>query len=210
MPDRNFFFYTSLVLSVCVNAPTLAAQHAGELLSETGKVIVVKQADGKEMMRLVAAPIVEQQAYILPQHPAAMEPRLMNALATLPAAHRAEGKSLAEMVEPAKVRSWAEFMDPALAQRWGTSTPQNGFSAALLWRPEDRSKAQNAGGLPESPIARGAPWVNTNLSTTWRNVVSEGAAHSLSSQQALQEWLKLPTADPKANPWLSDLGSYRY
>lgn len=162
------------------------------------------------MMRLATAHMSGQPAQSSPQYAEAMEPRLMNALAILPAVPRTEGQTLGETVEPAKVRSWAEFMDPTLALKWSRYAIQNGFSAALLWRHEDASKAQKSGGVPESSIARGAPWVNTNLSTTWRNIISEGATRSLSGQQALEEWLKLPTTDPKTNPWLTNLGGYRY
>jgi len=210
MHGRNSFLFAYLVLSACVSGQVQAAQNSGEPRVDISKIIVVRQAGGSEVMRLAAAPMPDQRVHSLPQHPEAMEPRLMNALATVPAVQRAEGRSLGEMVEPAKVRSWAEFMDPELALRWKTYAQQNGFSAALLWRHEEGSKAQKPGGLPESPIARGAPWINTSVSTTWRNAVSEGAARSLSGQQALREWLKLPTTDPKANPWLSNLGSYRY
>lgn len=133
----------------------------------------------------------------------------MTALATLPGMLRDAGQNLPEAVDPSLVRSWAEFIDPSLALKWKTYAQINGFSEALLRRAEEGSKGQSAGSVT-SQMPSKAPWVNTAVGTTWSNVVSEGAKHALSGQQALHEWLTLPMPEPKSNPWLSNLGSYRY
>ena len=85
-----------------------------------------------------------------------------------------------------------------------------GFSEALLRGPEEGAKGRRTGATSVHPLIKGAPWINTGISTTWRNAVSEGAKRSLSGQEALQEWLMLSSPEPMANPWLSNLGSYRY
>ena len=183
---------------------------------------VVRQADGSEVVRLADLD-AEQVPAILPRsvpiqeqrlgpwlQEAAMEPRLMTALATLPSPPRSEGQNLPEGVDPSLVRSWAEFIDPVLALRWKTIAQMNGFSEALLQHPDNGTKGLKAGGAFANPLPGLVPRLNTGLSTTWSNVVSEGAKRSLSGQQALHEWLMLPIAEPKANPWLSSLGGYRY
>jgi hypothetical protein len=188
----------------------------------TSKTIkVVKQVDGSEVLRLVPhlkkplspPPPQTRLAQEPPSDPwlaSVTEPRLMNALATLPGPLRREDRSLAEGVDPFQVRSWAEFIEPMLALRWKTLAHLHGFAAPLLWLPEEWSTVSKVGGAPDGSMAYAAPWRNTSLSTTWRSAVSEGAKHALSGQEALQEWLMLPMPEPKANPWLSNLGSYRY
>jgi hypothetical protein len=122
---------------------------------------------------------------------AVTEARAMTVLAASPGTPRNEGQKLPELVDPAKVRNWAEFMDLALALRWKAFAEMNGFSEALLQRPEEGAAVLMSG-------------------SSWRRyAVSQGSKRSTTGQQALQEWLRLPMREP-TNPWLSGLGGYRY
>jgi hypothetical protein len=42
--------------------------------------------------------------------------------------------------------------------------------------------------------------------TLWSKAYGEGPG----GREAAQEWLKLPMADPRSNPWLSNNLNYRY
>ncbi len=198
-----------------------AGQTPGEYKADINKVKVVKQADGTEVLRLAdlepeQMPAVSPKAStpkeqsLSPWLESVLAPRLVTALATLPGMSRREGENLSQAVDPAMVRSWAEVMEPSLAMRWNAFAQVNGFAAALLQRPEEREKALQAGGVPVNPTFGAASWSKMAATTTWSNVVSEGAKRALSGQQALQEWLLLPMPEPKSNPWLSGIGSYRY
>jgi hypothetical protein len=134
---------------------------------------------------------------------ALIDARVMTALASLPSIKRDAGQKLPDVVEPALVRNWAEFVEPELAMRWSLLAERNGFSGAMLHVPE--AGLGRAHPLVRWPLGRSEGHANT-----WRNVVSEGAARDLNSQQALQEWLTLPSPAPAANPWLKGLKAYRY
>lgn len=175
-------FVCALSLSVAV--PVFAAADLSVPKAKPVHTLMVKQADGSVVERLVLANLPAKilrwisPAYVGMASPpvsgpaqrleawldAVTEPKAMTALAAIPGPPRNEGQTLPELVDPAKVRNWAEFVDPALALRWMALTEMNGFSEAMLQR----------------------------------------------SQQALQEWLRLPMPEPKSNPWLSELGAYRY
>lgn len=209
--------FCCLALLVIATAPVEAAQDSVESKVDSRKTKVVKQADGSEVIRLAdmtygpSLSITSSAVSTQGQRPGEWpdEPRLMTALGTLPGMPRGEGQSLTEAVDPSLVRSWAEFIDPSLALKWKSYSQMNGFSEVLRRRAEEGTKGQHEAS-PASPISGKAPWVNTAVGTTWRNVVSEGAKRALPGQQALHEWLMLPMPEPKSNPWLSNLGSYRY
>lgn len=201
-------------LSACMVVPVQAAQ-------DPGVFRLVKQNTASELKRFV--PILADQNSVLPVKSAptpersldrgmdpVAEPRLMHALATLPAMPRNEGQDLPETVDPAMVRSWAEFMDPAMVLGWYAFAQSSGFAQALLKRPDVGGRGTKPPIAANPSYNRGMPWVNTGLSIPWSNVVSEGEKRALSGRQALQEWLMLPMPEPKSNPWLSNLGSYRY
>jgi hypothetical protein len=217
-----------LVCGVALSACMTVVAHVGQAgqnsctcKGDLNKIKMVKQTDGSELLRLAcleagqvpamlpgeAAPQEEGLAHGVP---VITEPRLLRALASVPDLPIDEGKNLERAMDPALVRSWAEVMDPSLVLGWKSFIHVNGFVVALLQRPEEVAKALKAGGDRSGPPSGAAPWVNTAVSTTWRNVVSEGTKRALTGQQALQEWLMLPTPEPKSNPWLSNLGSYRY
>lgn len=189
--SRKAFF--CLALSFFMTAAVQAGQDAAVRKVDATKTKVVKQADGLEVIRLVVASTREHCQELWAE--AGMAPRLMTALATLPGTLRGQGQSLPEAVDPSLVRSWAEFVDPSLALMWKTYAQINGFSKALLRRAGEGLKGPSLGGAGQSSSK--VPWVNTAVGTP-------------SGQRALQEWLMLPMPEPKSNPWLSNLGNYRY
>lgn len=213
--SQNVFY--CLALLVIASAPVKAAQDSAEGKTDSRKTKVVKQADGSEVIRLADmtyGPSISITSNAISTHgqlPGEWpdEPRLMTALGTLPGMPRGEGQSLTEAVDPSLVRSWAEFIDPSLALKWKSYAQINGFSEVQRWRADEGTKGPHVASQT-SPVSGKAPWVNTAVGTTWRNVVSEGAKRALPGQQALHEWLMLPMPEPKSNPWLSNLGSYRY
>lgn len=197
-----------LLLSLGLLNPVFAV--AGEFALKLERLNVVHLADGSEVLRLpdsVLQDVRGDSPVHLTQDPAL---RLLNTVAAQVMTARSPGQPLELAVEPAEVRSWAEFVDPDLAHRWLNKARQSGYITALLWRSTDEKQGQKAANLQESPILQSLPRLHTELRTTWRSVVDDGAARSLTGQQALQEWLTLPTLEPKANPWLSHLGRYRY
>lgn len=130
-------------------------------------------------------------------------PRAMTALGALPEVRRDAGQALAEWVEPDLVRNWAEFANPGLGSHWQALAEGGGFSNAMLWLP--------AAGIGQAhPLVRWPLKRDEGLKNTWRNVVSEGARHDLTGQQALREWLTLPMPTPHTNPWLTNISGYRY
>lgn len=134
---------------------------------------------------------------------AMLDARAMTALATLPGIQRNPGQKLPDVIEPAQVRNWAEFVEPELALRWKLLADRSGFSRARRDLPE-------AGPGRAHPLVRWSEGRSEGPANTWHNVVTEGAARALNGQQALQEWLTLPSPAPAANPWLGGLKGYRY
>lgn len=136
---------------------------------------------------------------------AVTEPRVMSALATVAVGPSLEPRSLAQNIDPAKVRNWTEFVDPELYLRWMAGGTDPRFGQAIHNRPPMASPR-----WPVFPIQfpvppefqPGAPL----KPTLWSNALEEGAG----GQAASQEWLKLPMPDPKANPWLKASQHYRY
>ncbi len=211
--------YSLMLLSMFSAATVQAGQKMGDSRGQGQATNVVRQADGSEIIRLAARfpeppPVTPLQAKgDSDQEPsfgrwldAMAAPHPMKALAIQPFQERLVHESIATGVDPSAVRSWAEYMDPILAMQWQMFAQMYGFSEALLRRPADSMKMQKAGGFGTLP----SPGVDTGVHTTWSNVVTQGAKRSLTGQQAIQEWLKLPTPAPTSNPWLSNLGSYRY
>lgn len=203
-----------LALSIFMAASVQAGQDSAESKADARKTKVVKQADGSEVIRLATlpyspSPFSQEQSQGSWGEAGAAPPRLMTALATLPGMLRGEGQNLPDAVDPSQVRSWAEFIDPSLALQWKSFAQINGFYEALLRLTGKDAQGMHVGGLGV-PMPGKAPGDNGFVGNTWRNVVSEGAKHDLSGQQALREWLVLPMPEPKSNPWLSSLGGYRY
>ena len=199
-------------LTLCLSIPDLASADGTVSKQDSMRTRLVKQADGTTIERLtntgagleypgVGLPAASQGIEAL--WDVMLEARPMTALATLPGRRRDEGQTLPEVVDPSLVRNWAEFIDPNLALRWNALADQMGFTNAM-------------GRLPAAGIGRAHPMVRWHLrpaegvNNSWKNVVAEGAKRNLSGQQALQEWLTLPTPGAKSNPWLTGLGGYRY
>lgn len=214
-PSRRALY--CIALSSVMAAGVRADPSSGACDAHAGRLKVVRQADGGEMIRLAALDAVQapdpssqnispQVQRLVPWPDEVQEARLVTALATLPGVQRSEGQTLPDIVDPAMVRSWAEFVDPTLALKWKYAQ-LGGFTGAMLQRQDDGGKGQHYG----NRRAAGKPAsAEPGKKTTWRNVVVEGAKRSRSGQQALREWRMLPMPEPKSNPWLSNLGSYRY
>ncbi|MCP5278792.1 MAG: hypothetical protein H6935_10600 [Thiobacillus sp.] len=194
----------SVALATILVATAQAGQDADDGRDGFPKTRVVKRADGSEVVRLAT---LQHEAAMRMDSPsslppgviswlASLEPRPTTALATLPARSRQEARNLPAGVDPSRVRSWAEFTDPALALQGLVLARLGGFSEALLQRPDPGVRAEQTGISPQG--------------TTVVRTVSEGAKPSLSGRLAIQAWLTLPRLEPRANPWLSNLGSYRY
>lgn len=197
-----------LLLSLGLVTPVFAI--AAEFALQPERFDVVRLADGSEVLRL-PDPFLQdargEGSAEMTQDPAL---RLLHTLAAQALTARPPGQPLNLAVEPAEVRSWAEFLDPDLARRWLGKSTKSGYTTALLWHSTEDRQGLKAANLQESPILQRLPRLQTDLRTTWRSAVDEGASRSLTGQQAVQEWLTLPTLEPKANPWLSHLGRYRY
>jgi len=213
--------YCLALLTMLSAAMAQAGQKVGDPRCHSQATSIVRQADGSEIIRLVALPAeptanatapvqakgaAQQEASLGHWLESMAVPHPMKALAIQPFQERLVHESIAQGVDPSAVRSWAEYMDPVLAMQWQMFAQMYGFSEALLRRPGESHKTEKAVG--SGPVPR--PGVDTGLHTTWTNVVTQGAKRSLTGQQAIQEWLKLPSPEPVSNPWLSNLGSYRY
>lgn len=187
-----------MALVACMAIPVQAGQIAG---AEAPNIQLAKRVDGGEVDRLARLPPPAMPMHAPALLPpgldawlAALEPSPMTALATLPVP-RPEGENLTRGVDPSRVRSWAELVDPAMAMHWLVLARLGGFvSEALLQRPDARP-GQEGPGFRKTSRSSGA---------------GEGAKPPLAGQKAVQEWLKLPTPAPRANPWLSGLDGYRY
>ncbi len=154
-----------------------------------------------------ADPGAERSAALQAWLDAVAEPRVMTALAAVAMQPGVPVQSLGSQPDPALVRSGEEFKDPRLYLAWqlagmdfmygrailrqspnGVGSPAQDFFAINLMIPEFARA-----GVPLKP-------------TLWTNAFGEGPG----GHAAAQEWLKLPTPDPRANSWLSHNQHYRY
>jgi hypothetical protein len=194
--------------------------------AEKPSLIKVRQKDGSVMVRLklhtslpqrgTAPPVVggtRDDAFVRPSEKmdqwldAASEPRIMTALAAVAVEPGESSRALNQAIDPASVRNWAEFIDPQLYWRWQMAGLDPRFNQAIHNRPQDARMPQRGIflsiqiALPPD-FQAGSP----AKPTIWSGVYDNGP----SGQTAAREWLTLPMADPKANPWLRTSQSYRY
>ncbi len=168
---------------------------------------------------------------------AVTEPRFMTALATVVFSPGTYPRVLGRLVDPATVHNWAEFMDPNLFLSWMAAGLDPRFSEAIYLRMANPQKYLRWAAYAGTPEARGVlvgslnpenhgKWSAAGLETNnhvpiakaanlvipsaWVGGFADGANHALASDQSAQVWLKLPTPDPKSNPYLSGNASYRY
>lgn len=218
----------TLLLTLLMAGPALAGAVSSSGKSPL-KTKVVKRADGSVMERLALkgtagkrladAPMRYRDVPPAPGNKATdatADARVMTALGAISNVPREGVRNLPIWLDPASVRNWAEFVDPALALRaqlQAQSQAERAFITDSLWRYTDArsrtSASESAGHALAEPVHQ-AESTDTRPHTTWRSVVMDGAARSLNGQQALEAWMKLPMPDPKANPWLVHLGTYRY
>lgn len=135
------------------------------------------------------------------------EPRFMTALAAVAMDPDAEPKVLSHVIDPSNVRNWSEFVDPDLYLRWMASGVDPRFSQAIHNRVPDMGMPKHWIAFPvyfavPPEIRPGFPL----KPTIWSNAFNGGPG----GQESAQEWLKLPTPDPKSNPWLRAGQNYRY
>ncbi len=154
-----------------------------------------------------ADPGTERSAALQAWQDAVAEPRVMTALAAVAMQPGVPVQSLGGQPDPAMVRSGEEYKDPRLYLAWrlagmdfmygraihrqspnGVGSPAQGFFGIHFMIPEFARA-----GVPLKP-------------TLWSNAFGEGPG----GHAAAQEWLKLPTPDPRANSWLSHNQHYRY
>lgn len=135
------------------------------------------------------------------------EPRFMTALATVALEPQADAQTLAGQFDPARVRNWSEFIDPNLFMRWMAAGMDPRFSLALFNRFADPRQYLRWAAYPAAAMAQLA---NPAMPSTWMGAMAHGMAPVLTGAPATQEWLKLPSSDPKANPWLAHSATYRY
>lgn len=135
------------------------------------------------------------------------EPRFMTALAAAAIDPGAEPKVLSSTIDPSLVRNWSEFVDPDLYLRWITGGMDPKFNQAIHNHVPDTRIQQHWIAFPvffaiPQEIQAGVPL----KPTIWSNAFGNGPG----GLAAAQEWLKLPTPDPKSNPWLRAGQNYRY
>lgn len=137
---------------------------------------------------------------------AVTEARAMTALAAIPVDPGAEAKGLAQNIDPTKVRNWTEFVDPDLYLRWLASGADSRFGQAIHNRTPMSNPRWMAFPIKFPVPLEFQPGVPLKPSL-WSHAMEPGSA---GGEAAAQEWLKLPSADPKTNPWLKAGQNYRY
>jgi len=182
----------------------------------TARTYLVRGQDGSVVERLVAVPQTLAVSAGSGKSSMGLSPlesfwntylqaRHMPALASAPEAKRVDGQALATAVDPGQLRNWAEFTDPELALRWASLERESGVTHAMLHVPA--AGWGQAHPLVRWSVAQDQPATPVN---SWKNVVTEGARSALPGQQALRQWLTLPSPPPTSNPWLNGLRTYRY
>ncbi len=164
---------------------------------------------------------------------AVTEPRFMTALASMAMEPGAYPKALGQLFNPATAHNWTEFTDPVLYLRWMGAGLDPKFYAALFNRLANPDKLGRWAASPASPELQAlvlsalnpgaygtrmaqavdsrtyAPMfqaANPALPAAWAGEIAKGVERAANPQ----EWLKLETPDPKANPWLAGVAGYRY
>ncbi len=202
--------------------------HAKGAKAAKPRVVKVRQKDGSVVDRLSLGPSsapqrdtsppaggggmretaqLESQQKMGQWLDAVSEPRIMTALATAAMVPGESSRPLNQAIDPASVRNWAEFVDPLLYWRWQLAGLDPRFNQAIHNRTQDARTPQRGFILPiqislPPEFQAGSP----AKPTIWSGVYGNGR----SGQAAAREWLTLPMADPKANPWLRASQSYRY
>jgi hypothetical protein len=138
---------------------------------------------------------------------AVTEPRFMTALAAVATNPSIESKAIGQTIDPSRVRNWAEFVDPDLYLRWMAGSMDPRFNQAIHNRGPEMLGPPNWFAFPvrfaiPQEFRAGAPL----KPTIWSNAFSDGAG----GRESAQEWLKLPSQDPRSNPWLHAGQNYRY
>lgn len=138
---------------------------------------------------------------------AVTEPRFMTALAGVATNPGADPKALSQAIDPSNVRNWSEFVDPDLYLRWMAGSMEPKFKQAIHNRLPDTQAQQLWIVFPvffaiPHEFQAGVPL----KPTIWSNAFGGGPG----GQASAQEWLKLPSPDPKSNPWLRASQNYRY
>jgi hypothetical protein len=138
---------------------------------------------------------------------AVTEPRFMTALASVAMEPGVTAKSMNKSLDPALVHNWAEFVDPNLYMRWMASGVDSTLNQAILKQLPSINLAPQSGLALISGMIPGFARAGVPLKPTlWSKAYGEGPG----GQEAAREWLKLPMADPRSNPWLSNNLNYRY
>ncbi|MEW5788766.1 MAG: hypothetical protein AB1899_13020 [Pseudomonadota bacterium] len=212
--------YRALLLLLSSLCLPWAAQGAGGQSApkgKTGKPVVktIKQKDGSVVKRLDLglaprttlsdAPRDEQQL-VDKWLDAVTEPRIMTALATVAMEPGKDTRDISLGVDPTRVRNWAEFVDPNLYLRWQAALLDTRFNPAIHNRPESQGLLPGMTAFPvtfpvPTHLQPGAPLP----ATLWAR-----ALDGVDGKHAVQEWLILPSQDPRANVWLRAGQNERY
>lgn len=130
---------------------------------------------------------------------AVTEPRFMTALASVTMTPGTYSNTFGKVADPATVRNWAEFADPQIGLRWMAAGLDPRFYQAIFNRMTESGKLRRWGIYPASHE---------------RAAIAADSAHEPANREAAaersQEWLQLPSREPKANPWLLNSVNYRY
>lgn len=168
---------------------------------------------------------------------ATTEPRFMTALASMAMDPGAYPKALGQLFDPATAHNWSELTDPVLYLRWMGAGLDPKFYQALFNRLADPGKLGRWAASPASPEMQAllramadpgtyGKWMvqaldtrtyaplaqaaNPALPAAWMGGMAQGVSRAMSAPSEAQDWLKLPAADPQANPWLAGSAGYRY
>jgi len=225
-------FSLAVSLSLGARAEEVKVRHGGE----AGKRVAlptqrVHQKDGSVMLRLALPkaskrtaakarsapmperggfgvdPATERSAAVQAWLDAVAEPRVMTALAAVAMQPGVPVKNLNSQPDPALVRSGEEFSDPRLYLALQAAGLDFMYGRAILRQTPNGMGAPAQGFFPITLMIPEFARAGVPLkSTLWSKAFDEGSG----GHEAAQQWLKLPTPDPRANPWLSHNPHYRY
>lgn len=139
---------------------------------------------------------------------AVTEPRFMTALATVAWDRGTFPRTMNRLADPATGRNWAEFVDPEVFMRWVVAGMDPDLYQAVfqhMFDPQKYLRWAAYSGYPR-PAA-----VHAMESNGTAPVVRNHAGNPATTfPEGAQSWIKLPTRQPRANPWLAYSHTYRY
>lgn len=136
---------------------------------------------------------------------AVTEPRFMTALATVAMNPETYPMTMSRLADPATARNWSEIANPEVFRRWMAVGMDPRHYQAVFQRMLDPKKYLRwAGAGLYTPAL---PVIESEKSAPGGQPYNGRAPAPLSSAE---KWLQLPTQDPKTNPWLAGLNTYRY